>query len=108
MLATRPEELGTDWISFGEFFEVQREVGGNWRRYPPLNPEAWELWGGLTEPGGAGRCSYLRIPAHTPLGRYRVVKGVGVDKGIKRERGLTTTARFSVVRNAEPRSEGKR
>jgi hypothetical protein len=98
-LATRPEELGTDWISFGEDFEVQRRSGGGWRHYPSLSPEIWEAWGGFAGPGGAGRCSYLHIPADTPAGRYRVVKGIGVNTGSKHEHGLVLAAPFSVSRS---------
>jgi hypothetical protein len=34
-VATRPEELGTDWISFGDDLFVQRRIGGTWRSYHP-------------------------------------------------------------------------
>ena len=95
-LATRPEELGTDLIFFGEAFEVQRRVGGDWRLYRPLNPAFWDGWGGLVGAGDAGRCSYLQIPAHTPSGAYRIVKGVSVIAGGMPVRGLTLTAPFHV------------
>jgi hypothetical protein len=97
-LAARPEEIGTSWISFGEHFEVERRSSGGWRPYPPLNTRNWNLWLGTAGPGGAGRCSHLRIPPETPAGRYRLVKGVGVLTGGEHARALTLTAPFSVAR----------
>ena len=96
-VATRPEELGTEWITFGEDFQVQRRSKGAWRLYPPMNPEIWETWGGLTGAGGAGRCSSFRIPAGTPRGRYRIVKRVSTRFGREPGLSLTLTAPFSVV-----------
>lgn len=98
-LATRPEELGTEWISFGESFEVQRRSGSRWRSYSSLLPGIWALWRGFVGPGGAGRCSSLHIPIDTPAGRYRVVQTVGVNPSGKRGHGLTLTAPFSVSGN---------
>lgn len=96
-VATRPEELGTDQISYGEDFDVQKRVDGRWRPYPPMNQHFWAFWRGFAEAGGAGSCSSFTIPAGTPKGRYRVVKHVGVYVGRKSTLGVTLTAPFSVL-----------
>lgn len=95
-IATRPEELGTDWISYGEAFTVQRRIDGDWRPYPPMDQKFWNDWLGLAGPGEAGRCSFLSIPAYAPKGRYRVVKHIGVEEAGEHELGVTVTAPFSV------------
>jgi hypothetical protein len=97
VVATRPEEIGTAGISFGEDFQVQRLSEGAWRRYPPMTPNAWAAWLGFVGPGSAGRCSSFRIPPGTRRGRFRVVKRVSTSVGREPGRSLTLTAPFSVV-----------
>jgi hypothetical protein len=96
-VATRPEELGTELITFGADFQVQRRSNGAWRRYPPMTPNAWAAWLGGIGPGSAGRCSSFRVPAGTPHGHYRVVKRVGTSFGREPSLSLTLTAPFSVA-----------
>jgi hypothetical protein len=96
-VATRPEDLGTNWLTFGETFGVQRRDGGSWHRYPPLNRNYWDAWLGTVGLGGAGSCSRFTIPADTPPGRYRVTKSVGVLLPRDKTLPLTMTAPFTVT-----------
>jgi hypothetical protein len=95
-IATRPEDLGTDTLRYGEEFDVQRRVDRHWRRYPPMNQNSWEAWLGVTGAGDAGSCSSFTIPTDTPKGRYRVVKHLGVDIGREQVLPLTIAAPFAV------------
>lgn len=96
-VATRPEVLGTNWITYGEFFEVERMSNGRWHQDPALAPGSWLFWSGSVGLGGAGRCSRLKIPADTPPGKYRVSKPVGVERHRIQLLPLTLTAPFSVT-----------
>ncbi|HET9675962.1 MAG TPA: hypothetical protein VFP21_00490 [Solirubrobacterales bacterium] len=97
-VATRPEVLGTNWITYGEDFEVQEMSNGRWHRDSALAQEDWLAWLGTAGLGSAGRCSRFTIPADTPPGRYRVRKRVGVELRRTHWLPLTLTAPFSVTK----------
>jgi len=96
-VATRPEDLGTNWITFGESFEVQRMNDGHWQRDQALIPSEWLASLGSVGLGGAGSCSRFKISAGTPPGRYRIRRSVGVAVGRIHWVSLTLTAPFSVA-----------
>lgn len=98
MIATRPEVLGTNWVTYGESFEVERMSNGHWHLDPALTPREWLTWSGSAGLGGAGRCSPFKVPIDTPPGRYRVKKPVSAEVGRTHRLPLTLTARFSVTR----------
>ncbi|MGN6588248.1 MAG: hypothetical protein ACTHKT_12405 [Solirubrobacterales bacterium] len=97
-VATRPEVLGTNPITYGEDFEVQRMRNGRWQRDWAMTQEEWRAWLGSAGLGGAGSCSSFTIPANTPAGRYRVRKQVGVELHGIHWLPLTLTAPFSVTK----------
>jgi hypothetical protein len=96
-IAVRPENLGTDSLTYGEDYVVQRRESGYWRGYRPMNGGAWALWLGFIQPGGAGSCNSPRIPPDTPPGRYRIVKRVSTPLGPKTSRPVTLFAPFTVA-----------
>ena len=97
VVAVRPEELGTEWLTYGESFVVQRRTGGDWQRYDLTRQELWELWLGGLGPGAAGGCNRLLIPSGTPPGRYRILKTLGVEIAPRVGRSFTVTAPFRVL-----------
>lgn len=96
LVISRPENLGTDWMSFGEDFAVQRWEAGEWIGVPGLSPEAWLLWLGYAGPGSPGRCSALSLPRDVAPGRYRIVKHVGEGLDPRGSRSHWLAAPFSV------------
>jgi hypothetical protein len=97
LVLSRPENLGTEWMSYGEEFRVQRREGGAWVRALDLEPEGWLLWLGLGGPGSPGQCSAMRLPRNTAPGHYRVVKPV-TRQLPQQARTYFLTAPFKVVR----------
>jgi hypothetical protein len=73
---SRPENLGTRTMTYGENFEVQRMQDGDWVDAPDLTPNGWLLWLGVGGPGSPGFCNFLALPKDVAPGRYRVVKPV--------------------------------
>jgi len=73
---SRPENLGTRTMTYGEDFTVQRRRGGRWAAAPELTPNGWLLWLGVGGPGSTGICSATQVPADEAPGRYRIVKPV--------------------------------
>lgn len=76
-LLIRVENHGSEEVSFGEAFGVQRLEEGRWTYLPDLPGHRWRMWLALLGAGNAGRCSALSLPADLPAGSYRIVKGVG-------------------------------
>jgi hypothetical protein len=96
-IAVRPENLGTDSLTYGEDYVVQRRESGHWRGYRPMNGGLWAAWLGFIQPGGAGSCNSPTIPPDTPPGRYRILKYVGASLDPKASRSVTLVAPFTVV-----------
>jgi hypothetical protein len=76
LVISRPENRGTESMSYGEDFGVQRWQDGRWASAPELLPQAWFLWLGYGGPGSPGRCSAMLLPRDVAPGRYRIVKQV--------------------------------
>lgn len=96
LVVSRPENLGTEWMSFGEAFGVQRWEGGEWVQAPELTPDAWLAWLGYAGPGTSGRCSVLSLPRDISPGHYRIVKAVARGFSPRRARTYHLTAPFVV------------
>jgi hypothetical protein len=73
---SRPANLGTRTLTYGEDFGVQHWEHGGWVGAPELTPNGWLLWLGVGGPGSPGLCSSTRLPADTAPGWYRIVKAV--------------------------------
>jgi hypothetical protein len=90
-LSFRVENSGTSPVSFGEEFEVEQEVNGQW--IPAglsLGPWPRRILG--LGPGAAGPCQRVSVsPKVFEVGTYRVQKEL---RGV----GQVMTAKFSVVR----------
>jgi hypothetical protein len=82
-ILSRVENFGTERLTYGEYFSVERLRGGRWRPEPGLVPNFWLAWAGELQAGGSGRCSVLTLPASAPRGRYRLVKDVGSITGFR-------------------------
>ena len=94
LVISRPENLGTEGMSYGESFGVQRREDGDWVPAPALQPDGWLLWLGISGPGAPGRCSALRLPRDVQPGRYRIVKEVTrLEQGSDRIYSLATPFR---------------
>jgi len=92
-LLSRVANYGSEPISYGESFGVQRYEDGAWRPAPKLTPNYWNAWLGALSAGLASRCSSLSLPLLTLPGRYRVVKLIGTE----RHKGVRLYAPFKVV-----------
>jgi hypothetical protein len=95
-LLIRVENHGSETITYGESFRVQRYEEGAWVEGLDLRRRRWFLWLGFLQPGGAGRCSALVLPTDTPPGRYRIVKSVRTERWPK-GREITLAAPFEVL-----------
>lgn len=73
---SRAANLGTQTMTYGEIFAVQRREGGSWVPAPDLTPNGWLLWLGIGRPGSPGLCSSVGLPGDVAPGRYRIVKEV--------------------------------
>ena len=94
---SRVENLGTETVSYGESFSVQRLEGGQWMRAPELTRGPWLMWLGIAGAGRSGRCSSLYLPEDVAPGQYRISKSVG-EHGWPRGKSRRLTAPFEVVR----------
>jgi hypothetical protein len=98
LVQTRVDNLGTEPVSYGASFSVQRREKSSWARATELHLGPWLAYLGIAGPGARGRCSGFKVPADLPIGRYRVVKGVGLEQsGPRRRRPLSLTASFDVT-----------
>jgi hypothetical protein len=97
LVLSRVENIGTEWASFGEAFGVQRWQGKEWTPAPELAPDGWALWLGGVGPGGAGRCSALRLPPDVEPGRYRIVKEIYRGFDPRRSRRYFLVQNFRVA-----------
>lgn len=95
-LQIRVENYGSEMVTYGESFGVQRLEAGRWVPAPDLTPDGWLMWLGFLGPGGTGRCSSLSLPADTPAGSYRIVKEVGTARW-PMEKKARLAAPFRVV-----------
>lgn len=91
----RLENFGTERVSYGEAFRVQRLEGGRWVNQPELTPDHWLAWLGGLPPGGTGLCNSFVLPTDASSGRYRVQKSVGPGRGAKKRAVLA--APFTVT-----------
>lgn len=94
---SRVENFGTQWISHGEAFGVQRLEDEEWVSVPGAIRGAWLLWGGIVGPGASGRCSPLSLRRDFPPGQYRIVKEVESASGPNAGRIYFLTAPFEVA-----------
>lgn len=92
---SRLENFGSESVTYGEDFAVQRLEGGQWVNQSALTPDYWLLWLGFLSPGGTGLCNSFVLPANTAPGRYRVVKSIGMERGGRRK-GEVLRAPFTV------------
>ena len=98
LIVSRLENLGSELISYGEEFFVQRRIKGRWSSARDVFGEGiWALWLGILDGGAIGRCSALHLPADTKPGRYRIVKNVGRLSGGQRDKAHFVVAPFRVV-----------
>lgn len=74
----RLENLGSEEVTYGAEFFVQRWQGEYWKSASKLlgGEVIWPLRLDLLDAGGTGGCSALRLPAATKPGRYRIIKDV--------------------------------
>lgn len=93
---SRVENLGTEWVEYGEAFSVQRYEGGEWVPDAEATPAGWLLWGGASGPGASGQCSSLYLDRDFLPGRYRIVKEVERPSSPKPKRLYRLTAPFWV------------
>jgi len=97
-ILSRLENLGSDVITYGEEFFVQRRVDGRWSSARDLLGEGvWALWLGILEAGGYGRCSALRLPDDTKPGQYRIVKDISRANGDRPSNVDFVAAPFKVL-----------
>lgn len=71
-LTFRVENFGTEKISYGEEFVVERFNEGAWQ-VDPMTPAAWHRVRYMVGSGLAGKCQHLILPADS-AGQYRIVK----------------------------------
>jgi hypothetical protein len=95
LVISRPENFGTESMSFGADFSVQRWEDGDWVPAQQLQPGGFLLWLGIAGPGAPGRCSALELPRDVQAGRYRIVKPV-TRLAPGRDRSYFLTAPFRV------------
>lgn len=95
-LLIRVENYGSEIVTYGESFRVQRFEDGAWVPAADLSRNLWLSWLGGLIPGGTGQCNSLSLPSDTPPGRYRIVKQVGTIRW-PRGRRSQLTAQFEVV-----------
>lgn len=96
-LLSRIANYGSETITYGAFFAVQRLEDGKWSRASDLNPKYWDGWSAILGPGLVGKCSSLSIPLLTPPGRYRIVKPIGTERWSNGSKGIHLYAPFKVV-----------
>lgn len=94
---SRVENLGTEMVSFGEEFGVQRREGGGWAHVPDATQGIWFMWLGAVGAGWSGRCSSLYLSEDFTPGLYRIVKEVGPSPWPRGKRSYHLTAPFEVV-----------
>ncbi len=94
---SRPANLGTRTMTYGEDFAVQRWEDGRWAAAPEMTPNGWLLWLGVGGPGSPGLCSTTRVPADEAPGRYRIVKPVTELVPHRRDRPRRLVAPFLVA-----------
>lgn len=97
---SRLENFGTETVSYGESFSIERFEDGRWIRQPDLTPRLWLMWGGILGPGGTGLCNSIRLPADIDAGRYRVIKLAERSRRAREEARLT--ASFTVENPGSP------
>lgn len=95
-LLIRVENYGSETVTYGESFRVQRFEDGAWAPVADLTRHPWFMWLGALGPGGTGRCSSLSLPPDTAPGRYRIAKQVGTLRWPKGKR-FRLTAPFEVI-----------
>ncbi len=96
LVLSRPENLGTEWMSFGADFKVQQWEAGDWVPAKALQPGGFLLWLGFIGPGAPGQCSALELPRDVRPGRYRIVKQVTRLRPSRSDRTYFLTAPFRV------------
>jgi hypothetical protein len=96
-LLARLENYGSEYVSYGQAFAVQRMERGQWVGAPDLIEHRWwAMWAKALGPGGVGGCNALLLPIDISPGTYRIVKDV--DRGFVRPtKGRQLTAQFTVV-----------
>ena len=92
---SRLENYGSESVTYGESFWVQRLESGRWVNQPELTPHFWFAWLGFLPPGGTGLCNSFVLPTNAAPGRYRVVKSIGMERGGRRK-GKVLRAPFTV------------
>lgn len=90
----RVENRGSESVSFGEEFGVQRFERGRWRPAPGV-PRVWSLVGLNMFGGYAGWCMRYRVAEDASPGWYRFVKGLAPAGG---RHGRAYVAAFRVGR----------
>jgi hypothetical protein len=97
-ILSRLENLGSDVITYGEEFFVQRRVEGRWSSARDLLGEGvWALWLGILDAGGYGQCNGLRLPDDTRPGQYRIVKDVSRASDDRHGKAYFLAAPFRVL-----------
>jgi hypothetical protein len=96
-LLVRLENLGTEWIEFGEELRLQAHRGGEWTGIGVPGRAGWLLWGGSLMPGRSWSCSAIDLPRSFPPGRYRIVKQVYRQISATNTRTYWLSAPFTVV-----------
>jgi hypothetical protein len=89
----RVENPGTEWVSYGVAYEVQRREGGRWVEQP-LGVGGWILIGLAMGSGGSGSCMKYHVPVGAEPGLYRFVKEMA--RGFTGRRDRRYTAAFRV------------
>jgi Bacterial Ig-like domain len=74
----RVENLGTERVSYGAGYAIQRLEGSRWVTAPE-SPRRFIKPLYSTPAGASGRCHKFWIPPTMPPGRYRISKGVFFD-----------------------------
>jgi hypothetical protein len=96
LVLSRLENFGTEAMSYGEGFAVQRFDAGRWIASPELTPDGELLWLGVSPPGYVGICNAVSLPKDLEPGRYRVVKQVSRLGNSRHAHDYRVVAPFSV------------
>jgi hypothetical protein len=94
----RVENFGTDYVSYGVDYRIERLEGGVWTTAPESPDGFWIMIGLASPPGMSGRCTAFQVPGTMPPGHYRMVKGVSFRSWPEGERvEQTLTAEFDLA-----------
>lgn len=97
------ENLGTETVSYGAAYRIEREVNGTWEKVLPQGEGVWTLIGYSNTPGTAASHWSVSLPSDLTAGKYRFVVDADAIRSASalpvpaHRRPVTIAGEFSVV-----------